>query len=105
MGRAWLVDRDQGQMESLAHLSQADEKRGKSGVTRIRGAKAGMIISYFPADGGGKRGGGKHVHELKKRGRCGTNRPPQKKGLPTFVDKPLFFWCARQDSNLRPTDS
>jgi len=30
----------------------ADEKRGKSGATRIRGSKVGAIIFLFSADGG-----------------------------------------------------
>ena len=28
-----------------------------------------------------------------------------KKGLKQFCHNPLFYWYARQDSNLRPTDS
>jgi len=82
MGRAWL-DREQGQVKSLATQGLADEKRGKSGATRIRRAKAGMIISYFPADGGGKRGG-KNVHELKKVGEEWDKLSTREKGLRNF---------------------
>ena len=48
---------------------------------------------------------GDSPHRIKSGDYVGTNRKTNKKGPQQILLKTLDFkWCARQDSNLRPTD-